>query len=419
LLEIVKGVFGLATSPRLWWSKMSRQLLQMVFTDAYGEDISFVHHRIDPCLFLLRDSRGQLVATLCTHVDDLKYGGNKNYDHVARKIRDTFPIGDWEHLPYTYTGSQYRRDGEDIMLGQETYVDGRLEDMPVKRGKDDEEACNDEEMQDNMSAIGGISWLAGQSRPDLACGCSFAQKKQKSPTGKDLKHTAKLIKNAKKYKDTEIRISKLDVSNLCLVAFHDAAWANTTTGEHVDEPSDGQIADKEVYSQLGYLIYLCDKAVLTGQAAKGILVDWRSLTCPRVCRSTFASETMSCAEAMEAATALRGHLLEILHDDLDLRDIDPKLLPIVSVTDCKSLYDTVHKDGATKAPAEKRLILDLAALREMYKKEQQSAEPLLAGTMPLRWIPTAYMLADPLTKVMESEAMRQSMTTGWVRIGAG
>ena len=28
LVEVIKGVFGLATSPRLWWCKMARQILQ-------------------------------------------------------------------------------------------------------------------------------------------------------------------------------------------------------------------------------------------------------------------------------------------------------------------------------------------------------------------------------------------------------
>ena len=34
------------------------------------------------------------------------------------------------------------------------------------------------------------------------------------------------------------------------------------------------------------------------------------------------------------------------------------LFPIVSLTDCKSVYDNVHRVGGPKAPSEKRLVVD-------------------------------------------------------------
>jgi hypothetical protein len=70
---------------------------------------------------------------------------------------------------------------------------------------------------------------------------------------------------------------------------------------------------------------------------------------------------------------------------LELRDRVPKLsrVPMVCVTDCKSLYDCLH--GVGKRPSEARLILDIDALKEFDNIE-------------FRWVNTKQMIADPLTK---------------------
>ena len=229
LVAIIKGVFGLATSPRLWWCKLAKQLLELSFTDTYGEQVKFVQHRLDPCLFLLRDSEGSLVAILSTHVDDLKLAHDPAYEDVGRQIKDNFPIGDWDNLPYVYTGNHYQKVEEGVKVDQEAYVDGRLEPLAIKRGREDNTPATEEEMIDNMSVVGGISWLASQTRADLACGCSMAQKRQKAPSVANLKTTNKLVKQAQTYKDVGMTFRPMDGSNLCLLCFHDAAWANALT----------------------------------------------------------------------------------------------------------------------------------------------------------------------------------------------
>eukprot|EP00969_Alexandrium_andersonii_P105022 4633947-Alexandrium_andersonii.AAC.1 len=85
----------------------------------------------------------------------------------------------------------------------------------------------------------------------------------------------------------------------------------------------------------------------------------------------------------------------------------------MTVTDCKSLHDTVHKEGCAMVPTEKRPALDLAALRQMYHEEctgHDAAEVLAAGTYPLVWVPTAEMAADPMTKPMGACYLRGILT---------
>ena len=111
---------------------------------------------------------------------------------------------------------------------------------------------------------------------------------------------------------------------------------------------------------------------------------------------------MSCAEAWENCQLVRGIFAEILYDNVDLRDVDPQVMPIVPLTDCKSLYDNLQKEGAPKAPSEKRLALDLAAIRQMIAAEPRESSD---AAWPVWWIPTTMMAADGLTKVMTCQVL--------------
>ena len=76
-----------------------------------------------------------------------------------------------------------------------------------------------------------------------------------------------------------------------------------------------------------------------------------------------------------------------------------KVLPVVALTDCKSVFDAVHRVGGPRAPTEKRLVVDLAGLRQMIQAEQAvwGGEPELERA--LRWLPTDCQMADALTKL--------------------
>eukprot|EP00959_Pyramimonas_sp_CCMP1952_P211513 4426418-Pyramimonas_sp.AAC.1 len=96
----------------------------------------------------------------------------------------------------------------------------------------------------------------------------------------------------------------------------------------------------------------------------------------------------------------------MMYADLDVTNREMlaniRMLPITCVTDCKSLYGTLQRD-AGKLPQEKRRIMDLAWLREAMQLEAavDPRESMNVADAPMRWVPTAYMLADVLTKTMD------------------
>ena len=62
--------------------------------------------------------------------------------------------------------------------------------------------------------------------------------------------------------------------------------------------------------------------------------------------------------------------------------------PSILVTDCKSLYDTIHREGAAPASTDKRLAIELAIVKAKA----------VSGETDLRWIDARHQIADFLTQ---------------------
>ena len=115
--------------------------------------------------------------------------------------------------------------------------------------------------------------------------------------------------------------------------------------------------------------------------------------------STFAAETMASLEGWEDAIAFRAMLAGSLRGEPLSEDAVRGVVPIISLTDCKSLFDSVHRIGGPKAPSEKRLMIDLAALRQLINAEAACWGHAFEDPRMMRWVPTQFQLADILTKV--------------------
>ena len=107
----------------------------------------------------------------------------------------------------------------------------------------------------------------------------------------------------------------------------------------------------------------------------------------RYCRA----EVCSAAHAFDYLTFLRHMLVETLDGPRDVgQQWEAKLamLSAMQVTDCKSLYDVVVREGQLAHSTEKRVQLDITDLRSSVR----------SGLLALQWCPTGSRLADGLTK---------------------
>ena len=56
----------------------------------------------------------------------------------------------------------------------------------------------------------------------------------------------------------------------------------------------------------------------------------------------------------------------------ELISVDRARSPLLCLSDCRSLYDHIHKEGVPRVPTDRRLAIDLAALRQALRAEQWS-----------------------------------------------
>ena len=113
------------------------------------------------------------------------------------------------------------------------------------------------------------------------------------------------------------------------------------------------------------------------------VLTWRCRRLKRVCRSTFAAETIAAAEALDElflVTSLTNDTFDRLRKRT-LVDTPPTLC-----TDCRSLSD--HVETRKLPVTEKRLMVELSVITECVDRDE----------VVLHWVATDVQLADALTK---------------------
>ena len=421
LIEIVKGVFGLSTSPKLWWLKLSGDLLDLQ-VNFMGVSYKVEQNEIDPCAFRIVNGEKQVCGMIFTHVDDLLVMAQPGlHDEVKKEISQKFPVDDWESDKFEYIGCEYQISAEEIAITQTGYVESRLEKIDASSHLHNEDAAPPDLVERNRTAIGCLSWLAKQTRADIQFQVAQAQRVQTNPSVADVKETNHIIDAAREHEHEGIKLKHISEENMILLAYHDAAWANADLVGEQDQEWDG---DFKKASQLASLVMIADERVVKNQQGGASIVDWRSKASSRVCRSTFAGETMACCEALETGLYLRSLMLSFLHGRLVSEKDAGKYMDIHLCTDCKSLYDHLHKAGTPKPPTERRLALDLAAIRQSLLVEAKhqwkrlygggSVRPDKPCKPPLHWVPTDKQLADVLTKKMKPAAWWASVSSGFL-----
>ena len=418
LVRVKKNIFGLATSPHEWWQDLQAGIKGIVIVIAENEYI-FDQCALDPCVFMLRklvDNKldGDPVGYVGSHVDDLLVVAPDSIGKIIKdKLSKVFPVDTWEDDEFAYLGSEIACKEDYVLFRQKPYIESRLFHVEIPAGVNDDDLADADCIADNRSLVGALSWVSAQSRPDLTCSVSMAQQLQKSPTYGDVKFTNGISTKAVEHRERGLAFHAVNDDEAVFIVYHDAAWANAYEGEYDEEGFELYDEDKasglqregppshrngrkakrgnsRVASQLGELIVLTEHKAISGSSAWGSVLDWKSRAGQRVCRSTFSAETQACVEGLEGGQYVRG-VYETIKTGI-LRRAEEARTPLVCLSDCRSLYDHLHREGVPRTPADRRLAIDLAALRQALRWEKWSDQ------LPLAWIPSEQQLGDVLTK---------------------
>ena len=393
LLLVVRGIFGLANSPRLFWRHLRDSLLRL----------GFVQSTLDRALFMYYKNE-KLILVLGAHVDDLIGTGEpESADVVLQQLRDTFDFGAWADSRtdkvLEYGGKQITKEDGVVKLSQKNFIKAAtITPIPKWRTSTPNATLTSREMTELRSAGGCLHWMVGQTRPDLAAGTSLSM--SGTPTVQSLVQLNRLLKEAKSSEDWGLTFQPIPLESARFVVYSDSSWANAA----------------ELKSQAGFMVFIAGEGVNSTDGDRASLLDWRSHRIKRQCRSTLAAETMAMDAAMDAGLFARELMAEVMipsYVPLQAGRLPGEFLPVVAVTDCRSLYDLLVKDGPLSSTQEKRLAIDIGGLKESAGEFDPEQERLAEV---FHWVATESQVADHLTKMKPPELLRSVLDQGFLAL---
>ena len=411
ILEVIKSVYGLPDAPRAWWEEVTK----------FFRDLGFTHSRMDIAFLIYYHDDGSVGAMLVLHVDDMMiaHDGSKIMRSKVNQINSKYPFGEWLNVAeqpkgVTYTGRQIRLVDKNIQVCQQDYIDGRMEQLkvPKQKSRDATDLCSPQEKAEFRSGVGDLHWVSSQTRVDYAVDVSRLQKRQNNPTYGDLKNLSKTIREVKSTADLALTIQP--ISDPVVAVFSDSSLYGAT-GELIECDSDLEGYDKHsIHSQGGALITVMSRPDLEKTTDVPFsLLDWRTRASKRVFHSTFAAEGGAAAEAIGMGKYVRAYLCDIMFGHaswVDVGDFGEDQLPLTLLTDCKSLYDNLKKDGSV--PDDKWAAIAIASLRGTV-----SAGPgRNSSKSECRWVASRWQLADCLTKCGLAKTIQERLRSTTTRL---
>ncbi|CAK0793116.1 unnamed protein product [Prorocentrum cordatum] len=367
LYEVVGNLHGQSTAPYLWYKHVVTTFL------ALGSKL----HSLDSALFLWFFPNNELACAVGMHVDDALAAHHPKFDFTP--IEKAIKWRGWQWDNFVFLGEEYQRLRQgpysgSLFVHQAAYTMAiAVTKVGVMSSTRSSSKLTRSEREDLESAVGSLQWLSGHTRPDLSAAVSLVQRTD--PELNDLRMAMKHVEYAHRTAQTGILIVRVDLSRACFVSFADSSWANAPG----------------LKTQIGTLIFLADEVILTGPTSCTLLFH-KSKRTPRVVRSTLAGEAIAQDLGVDYASYLSKFLSEMLTGRPAGRH--PPIFEVITVTDCKSLYDALHQ--LTPSLSEKRTVIDVISIRDEVKVKN------------VRWIPTTHMIADGMTK--EDPKLRENLT---------
>ena len=195
-----------------------------------------------------------------------------------------------------------------------------------------ERILNSKEHTQFRGGVGSLDWFVDHCSPQLSFQLAELRRRQSSPTVQDLLRLNKVIRTVKVI-ESKIKIRSTPVEHLLFMGVHDAAHANLEGGA----------------SQQGHLI-LAVHARITNRRVPVSVLSLQSKKIKRVVRSSLAAETCSMSTCQEHLDWMRTMWELMTRSDFVLEKYEQFLTARLSilVTECKSHYDAIHKEGAAQ-----------------------------------------------------------------------
>ena len=198
----------------------------------------------------------------------------------------------------------------------------------------------------------------------------------------------------------------------CVVT--DASHANEVEIDEVSKTAEPH------RSQGARLQLLVTPSLLTGDQGHFHIIGYSSTIVKRVCRATVQAEAYSLQAGVEEGDRIRATVADIKGKLVQKKweSSSAACMKQLWITDCKSVEQALLRPTMAKI-SDKRLSIEIAALRQSLwrKAGDDHGDPLCEDLRPsdatdvVKWVDTDVMIADPLTKAMDSSKLMTALET--------
>jgi len=361
VMRVIKPLYGIAEAGTHWWA---------TYHNHHLKKLQMVTSTYDPCL-LISSPENDEFGLIGMQTDDTIGLTTTTFSQREdeKLVEAAFKAKPKDLLeadkPLIFNGGIVERKGNALVLRQKGQG-RRLELIDVK-------SPNARQQYVEQRARG--AYIASICQPEACFDLSSAAQHQE-PTEEDIKALNKRIKWQMENQDRGLKFVLLDLATAKLYVFVDGSFAN----------------NRDLTSQLGFAIILANEEMRDEEGVfkiTGNLVHFSSTKSKRVTRSVLASEVYGMVAGVDMAYALSS-TLKMITDHLQLPPI-----PMIVCSDSYSLYECLVKLGTTK---EKRLMIDIMALRQSYERRELHE---------VRWINGNDNLADAFTKGNPNKSLEQ------------
>ncbi|KAF6807096.1 hypothetical protein CPLU01_15834 [Colletotrichum plurivorum] len=379
IMKVVKPLYGIAEAGTHWWATYSRH---------HRENLEMVTSSYDPCL-LLSSIDNPNFGLIGMQTDDTI--GLTDAPFSAREdeelMRAAFNAKTKQYLtaddPLTFNGgivSLTSSKDTSIILQQK----GQGKKLKLVNG--DSPTAQQEYVQQRARG----AYIASICQPE-ACYDLSAAAQYKEPNDDAIKNLNRRLQWQMDSLDRGLTFIPLNLETATLFVFVDGSFAN----------------NHDLTSQLGFVVVLANETVDHDNGTFeifGNIIHFSSTKSKRVTRSVLASEVYGMVAGVDMAYAISSTLAMIT------QRLGTPSVPTIACTDSYSLYECLVKLGTTK---EKRLMIDIMALRQSYERRE---------LCEVRWIHGDDNPADGFTKSTPNNALEHFITTnaatirmeGWV-----
>ena len=386
LWGLVRALYGLKESPRLWGS-FRDETLEKLEVRIHDSVLQMRRGKAVTAWWTVKDSSGATVAIVVVYVDDFLLCGKRDLvERLAKLIQsvwETSPLQFLEPMQQVrFLGMELTMadDGSRVVsLSQEGYINELLrakqvgvtelsqiplsKDLALFSVQPTDEAPNPESVLEAQKVAGEVLWLAQRTRPDLAFVSSVMSALTTKAPARVSTIGRKVMTYLQKTKSYRLQVN-CDASGLTLFA-------------------DSAFAPEGARSQTGWLVMF-----------HGSALTWKSGRQPTVCLSTAECELLALTDgavALLGAEAMLGDVGEVITS----RALASDSTAALSITSGTGSWRTRH----------------------LRIKSAWLQERLESGFFQARHCPGRWQLADLLTKALSGQRIKDLLTlwgvTGW------